>query len=142
MVVSSRLFAYSPAVIKSIPVSSGMSMTDANGVLTPSCSAPSSTGPLYLTGNVLDLDYGWGLKVDGTNQLIVDDGVIQEVLSYVAPLINSSNSVSLSYGSGLKLNGSQLVIDTSTIKPWFSPQLPLSRAQGRTLSWLSILAGP
>ena len=92
MVVSSGMFANSPAMIKSIAVSGGLSMSDAKGVIT--------------------------LSTDYTS--------VQALLSFVAPLIQTGSVISFNYGAGLKMSGNQLVVDTSTIEPYFSPVMPLS----------------
>ena len=73
---------------------------------------------------------------------MVDNGAIQPLLSWTAPLVDVGNVVSLSYGAGLKLNeSSQLVVDTSTIEPWFSPQLPLAITGSGTNAKLKLNIG-
>ena len=56
--------------------------------------------------------------------------------------MNTSNTISLNYGVGPKLNdSSQLVVDTSTIEPWFSPQLPLAITGSGTNAKLNLNIG-
>jgi hypothetical protein len=140
MVVSSGYFANSPAELKSIAVGGGMTMADANGVLTLSSTTPAATGPLYVTNNLIDLNYGWGLTLssDGTHQLIVDTGSVHPLLSFSAPMVKSNNSVSLSYGSGLSLSNGTLIVDTSTIEPYFAPRMPLSLSGTGTAKLLKL----
>jgi hypothetical protein len=119
MVVSSGMFANSPAMIKSIAVGSDkLSLSDANGVLTLDVNASSvlsvlsCTAPLIKAGNVLSIDLstyisaiapvywtaaspsGWNISVDSSG-----------LFSWNAPLslgvvpVNGMLPVSLNYGA-------------------------------------------
>jgi hypothetical protein len=128
LVLGSGFFAASPAQLKSIKAGNGLSLTDSNGVLTLNAnSPPAPTGVLsYDANSNIVLNYGWGLS-EYSGALVVDTGAVQQLLSWTAPLVDSKNTVSLSYGSGLKLDANNaLAVDTTTIEPWFSPQLPLA----------------
>ena len=157
MVVSSGMFANSPAMIKSIAIGSDkLSLSDANGVLTLDVNASSvssvlsCTAPLIKTGNVLSIDLstyisatapvywtaaspGWNISVDSSG-----------LFSWNAPLslgfvpVNGLLPVSPNYGAGLKLSGNQLVVDTSAIEPYFAPVMPLSLSGSGTSTQLKL----
>ena len=94
-------------------------MADAKGAITLSSTTPATTGPLFVTNNLLDPNYGWGLilSTDGTHQLIVDTGVELQVPSFEAPLSASIICVALSYGSGLKVSANTLQVDWTAAEP-------------------------
>jgi hypothetical protein len=129
LVLGSGFFASSPAQLKSIAAGSGLNLTDANGVLTLSANAfPNLTQRIGFDayGHIV-LSYDFGLDVNASGQLVVDNGAIQQLLSWTAPLVNSNHTVSLSLGLGLKVDSNNaFAVDTTTIEPRFSPQLPLA----------------
>jgi hypothetical protein len=128
LVLGEGFFASSPAQLKSIRAGDGLTLADANGVLTLSANPlPSLTQPLgYDVYGHIVVNYDWGLDVYN-GKLVVDTGAVQQLSSWTAPLVDANNTVSLSYGAGLKLDSNNaLAVDTSTIEPWFSPQMPLA----------------
>ena len=81
LVLGSGFFASSPAQLKSIRASDGVTLTDANGALTLSASAPPYPwAPLdYNINGQLVIEYGWGLTLNN-GQLIVDNGAVEQVM--------------------------------------------------------------